>query len=106
MGEESDDLVKRLRWADFGTETSERNLMIAAAVRIETQAARIAELEAAVRTLKAERDQLIGALQIAIERSGDIEHPPAWVDAACDLLNQGFLKVDRAALEGEWDGST
>lgn len=44
----SDDLVKRLRWADFGTETSERNLMIAAAVRIETQAARIAELEAAL----------------------------------------------------------
>lgn len=48
----SDDLVKRLRWADFGTETSERNLMIAAAVRIETQAARIAELEAALNEIK------------------------------------------------------
>ena len=65
-----------------------------------TQAACIAELEAAVATLMAERDQLIGALQIAVERSGDMEHPPAWVDAACSILNRGFLKVDRAALKG------
>jgi hypothetical protein len=49
-------------------------------------------------TLIAERDQLIGVLQIAVERSGDMETPPAWVDGACSLLNRGFLKVDRAAL--------
>jgi len=51
-----------------------------------------------VGTLIAERDQLIGALQIAVERSGDMETPPAWVDGACSLLNRGFLNVDRAAL--------
>lgn len=51
-----------------------------------------------VGTLVAERDQLIGVLQIAIERSGDMEPRPAWVDGACGLLNKGFLKVDRAAL--------
>jgi hypothetical protein len=51
-----------------------------------------------VGTLIAERDQLIGALQIAVERSGDMETPPAWVDGACSLLNRGFLKVDRAAV--------
>lgn len=92
----SDDLVKRLRtepnWMREDYPQSE------AADRIEAQAARIAELEAAVATLMAERDQLIGALQIAVERSGDMEHPPAWVDAACCILNRGFLKVDRAAL--------
>ena len=49
-------------------------------------------------TLIAERDQLLGVLQIAVERSGDMETPPAWVDGACSLLNRGFLKVDRAAL--------
>ena len=48
--------------------------------------------------LIAERDQLIGVLQIAVEKSGDMETPPAWVDGACSLLNRGFLKVDRAAL--------
>jgi hypothetical protein len=53
-------------------------------------------------TLIAERDQLIGVLQIAVERSGDMETPPAWVDGACSLLNRGFLKVDRTAL-GEKD---
>jgi hypothetical protein len=51
-----------------------------------------------VGTLIAERDQLIGALQIAVEKSGDMETPPAWVNGACSLLNRGFLKVDRAAL--------
>jgi hypothetical protein len=54
-----------------------------------------------VGTLIAERDQLIGALQIAIERSGDLEPRPAWVDGACGLLNRGFLKVDRAAPKDE-----
>lgn len=54
-----------------------------------------------VGTLKAERDQLIGALQIAIERSGDLEPRPAWLDGACGLLNRGFLKVDHAALGDE-----
>ena len=54
-----------------------------------------------VGTLMAERDQLIGVLQIAIERSGDLEPRPAWVDGACGLLNRGFLKVDRAALRDE-----
>ncbi len=49
-------------------------------------------------TLIAERDQLLGVLQIAVERSGDMETPPAWVDGACSLLNRGFLKVDRTAL--------
>lgn len=63
-------------------------------------AARIAELEATVATIQAERDQLIGGLQIAVEQNGDMENPPAWVDAACRILNRGFLKVDRAALEG------
>ena len=54
-----------------------------------------------VGTLMAERNQLIGALQIAVERSGDLEPTPSWLDGACGLLNQGFLKVDRAALEGK-----
>ena len=57
----SDDLVKRLRRADFGTETTERNLMISAANHIETQAARIAELEAensALRNNKTEEEAL------------------------------------------------
>ena len=62
--------------------------------------ARIAELEAAVATIHAERNQLIGVLQIAVEQNGDTEHPPAWVDDACRIFNRGFLKVDRAALEG------
>jgi small-conductance mechanosensitive channel len=48
-------------------------------------------------TLMAERDQLIGVLQIAVEKSGDMETPPAWVNGACSLLNRGFLKVDPAA---------
>jgi len=52
-----------------------------------------------VGTLMAERNQLIGALQIAVERSGDLEPRPSWVDGACGLLNRGFLKVDRAALD-------
>lgn len=60
--------------------------------------ARIAELEATVATIQAERNQLIGVLQIAVEQSGDTEHPPAWVDAACGILNAGFVKT--AALEG------
>ena len=49
-------------------------------------------------TLRTERDQLIGALQVAVERSGDLEPTPSWLDGACGLLNQGFLNVDRAAL--------
>jgi hypothetical protein len=62
--------------------------------------ARVAELEAAVATIHTERNQLIGVLQIAVEQNGDTEHPPAWVDDACRIFNRGFLKVDRAALEG------
>ena len=88
----SDDLVKRLR------DCPDMDAVDEYADALEAQAARIAELEAAVATLMAERDQLIGALQIAVERSGDMEHPPAWVDAACCILNRGFLKVNRAAL--------
>jgi hypothetical protein len=63
--------------------------------------ARSVKLAGIVGTLKAERDQLIGVLQIAIEKSGDLEPRPAWVDGACNLLNRGFLKVDRAALKDE-----
>ena len=50
----SDNLVKRLRWPDFGTETSERNLMISAAARIEAQADRITKLETALRNIEAD----------------------------------------------------
>jgi hypothetical protein len=64
------------------------------------QLRRIAELEATVATIQAERNHLIGVLQIAVEQNGDTEHPPAWVDDACRILNRGFLKVDRAALKG------
>ena len=90
-GRKMRDLVRRLYFARrFGTETSERNLMVEAADRI-------AELEAAVATIQAQRNHLIGVLQIAVEQSGDTEHPPAWVDAACGILNAGFVKT--AALE-------
>ena len=42
----SDDLVKRLRDPEFGTETTERNLMNSAADRIEALEARIAKADA------------------------------------------------------------
>lgn len=43
----SEDIIKRLRVPPFGTETSERHLMSAAADEIERLRARVAELEAA-----------------------------------------------------------
>ena len=77
-------------------------LEVAVAVdkRLETQAARIAELEATVATIQAERNQLIGVLQLAVEQSGETgENEPAWLGPACRIMNAGFTKI--AALEGE-----
>ena len=50
--------------------------------------------EAETRSAKivAERNQLIGILQLAVERSGDMDKEPAWFDAACGILNAGFTK--------------
>ena len=50
----SDDLVKRLRNPPFGTESSERNLMASAADALDTQAAEIARLRAALATARRE----------------------------------------------------
>ena len=74
---------------------AERDALRAENARLRARAVKWAGIAG---TLIAERDQLIGALQIAVERSGDMETPPAWVDGACSLLNRGFLKVDRTAL--------
>ena len=64
--------------------------------------ARIAELEAAVATIQAERNQLIGVLQLAVEQSGETgENEPAWLGPACRIMNAGFTKI--AALEGKRD---
>jgi len=72
--------------------------IVAFETEIEKLRARAVKWAGIAGTLIAERDQLIGVLQIAVERSGDMETPPAWVDGACSLLNRGFLKVDRTAL--------
>ena len=55
--------------------------------------------EAAHRAAKivAERNQLIGILQLAVEQSGDMDKEPAWFDAACRILNAGFTR----AVKGE-----
>jgi hypothetical protein len=45
----------------------------------------------------AERNQLIGILQLAVEQSGDMDKEPAWFDAACRILNAGFTR----AVKGE-----
>jgi hypothetical protein len=44
----------------------------------------------------AERNQLIGILQLAVEQSGDKDKEPAWLDAACRILNAGFTKAVKA----------
>lgn len=90
----SDDLIRH--WCRrLGTSTT-------ALDRIEAQAARIAELEAAVATIQAERNQLIGVLQLAVEQSGETgENEPAWLGPACRIMNAGFTKI--AALEGKRD---
>jgi phosphoribosyl-ATP pyrophosphohydrolase len=43
--------------------------------------------------IEAERNQLIGILQLAVEQSGEKEPEPAWLDAACRILNAGFTKA-------------
>ena len=61
--------------------------------------ARVAELEAAVATIHAERNQLIGVLQLAVEQSSETgENEPAWLGPACRIMNAGFVKT--AALKG------
>ncbi|MFN7341298.1 MAG: hypothetical protein ACK5VI_09500 [Opitutia bacterium] len=44
----------------------------------------------------AERNQLIGILQLAVEQNGDKEKEPAWFVAACRILNAGFTKAVKA----------
>ena len=58
----SDDLVKRLRDPEFGTETTERNLMNSAADRIEE--------------LEAERDALVEAMKAVA--SYTVPPSPTW----------------------------
>jgi hypothetical protein len=49
----------------------------------------------------AERNQLIGILQLAVEQSQETgENEPAWLAPACRILNAGFTK---AAEKGEGD---
>ena len=105
------DIVERLRSTEFASATDglrspviwvKGTVAREAADEIEKLRARAVKWAGIAGTLIAERDQLIGVLQIAVERSGDMETPPAWVDGACSLLNRGFLKVDRTAL-GEKD---
>jgi hypothetical protein len=57
--------------------------------------------EAARRAAKivAERNKLIGILQLAVEQSGGMDKDPAWFDAACRILNAGFTR----AVKGEGD---
>ncbi|MFN8993574.1 MAG: hypothetical protein ACK5X3_07925 [Pseudomonadota bacterium] len=50
------------------------------------------EAETRAAKIMAERNQLIGILQLAVERSGDKDKEPAWLDAACRILNAGFTK--------------
>jgi hypothetical protein len=89
----------------LGMKTPEHDLTAAAlrelAAERDALRARAVKWAGIAGTLIAKRDQLIGALQIVVERSGDMEPKPAWVDGACSLLNRGFLKVDRAALGGK-----
>jgi hypothetical protein len=48
----------------------------------------------------AERNQLIGILQLAVEQNGDKEKEPAWFVAACRILNAGFTKAVGKGGEG------
>jgi hypothetical protein len=55
------------------------------------------EDEARAAKIVAERNQLIGILQLVVEQSGDMDKEPAWFDAACRILNAGFTR----AVKGE-----
>jgi phosphoribosyl-ATP pyrophosphohydrolase len=51
------------------------------------------EAETRAAKILAERNQLIGILQVAVEQNGDREKEPAWFVAACRFLNAGFTKA-------------
>jgi hypothetical protein len=54
----------------------------------------------------AERNQLIGILQLAVEQSGDKEKEPAWFDAACRILNAGFTNAVKQEATSDVEDQT
>ena len=71
-----------------------------AELRAENAQLRAAADETRTAKILAERNLLIGILQLAVEQSGDKDKEPAWFAAACQILNAGFTKT---ALKGEGD---
>ena len=120
------DLIARLRTPPFGTETSERNLMTAAAdaltVSQEELAHYEAHVEAHVEALESECDRRHAALTAMQERiealeealSAAIADLDAWVSHGDDLRSSGYdvdytaavARQARAALDatGKGDG--
>lgn len=62
------DILKRLREPPFGTETSERNLMAAAADEIERLREALEKAERLVENRKVPRQNILGPIRAAIGR--------------------------------------
>jgi hypothetical protein len=75
----SDDLVKRLRDPAFGTETSERLLMVAAAERIEALTANLDDLQD---RLDAANKARAHVMRMAVKKQGKIEALSEQLEAA------------------------